>query len=147
MVSVSVATSETTSADASEPPRSPKVSDSDRYKLKTTNHNVHDAVNLVKSYARARFVETVDLAIRLGVDPRKPNQSIKSVAKLPHGTGKSVRVAVFAMGDDVQAAKDAGADIVGGDDLIKIIQSGDISFDRAIATPEMMIQVSKIGKV
>lgn len=109
--------------------------------------NIYDVFGPLRQYATAKFDETVEIAVKLAVDPRKPNQSIKSVAKLPFGTGKKVRVAVFATGEDVQIARDAGADVVGSDDLIKSIQSGDINFDRIIATPEMMGSVGKIGKV
>ena len=109
--------------------------------------NVYDSLKIMKTHAKAKFDETVDIAVKLNVDPRKPNQSIKSTAKLPFGTGKKVRVAVFATGEDAQLARDAGADIVGGEDLIKIIQGGEIAFDRAISTPEMMSSIVKIGKV
>lgn len=85
--------------------------------------------------------------VNLGVDPRKPNQSIKGVAVLPSGSGKVIRVAVFAQGNDVQAALDAGASVVGSDDLLARIQSGDLPFERVIATPEMMTMVSKVGKI
>lgn len=109
--------------------------------------NIYNIFPTLRQYATAKFDETVEMAVKLAVDPRKPNQSIKGVAKLPSGTGKKVRVAVFATGDDLQKAREAGADVVGSDDLIQSIQSGNINFDRVIATPEMMAQVSKIGKV
>ena len=119
----------------------------------------------MKQFATARFDETVDLAVNLGVDPRKPNQSIKGVARLPHGNGKKVRVAVFATGAqyfsttfadalthliagaDAEAALAAGADVVGSTDLIARIQAGELPFDRAIATPSMMSIVSKVGRI
>ena len=97
--------------------------------------------------ATARFDETVDMAINLGVDPRKPNQSVKGMARLPHGTGKKVRIAVFASGADAEAALAAGADVVGSTDLISRIQGGEMGFDRLIATPDMMAMVAKIGKI
>lgn len=109
--------------------------------------NVFDAVDIVKNSTWAKFDETFDIAVRLGVDPRKPNQAIKGVATLPSGTGKTVRVAVFAQGADAQAALDAGANVVGAEDLVARIQAGDIAFDRAIATPELMPLVGKIGKI
>lgn len=109
--------------------------------------NVHLAIDLVKEKSWVRFNETVDVAVRLGVDPRKPNQSVKGVAVLPHGTGKVVRIGVFASGGDAQDAIDAGADVVGGQDLIARVQAGEIPFDRVIATPEMMALVSKVGRV
>ena len=109
--------------------------------------NVFDAVDIVKKSTRAKFDETFDIAVRLGVDPRKPNQAIKGVAVLPSGTGKVVRIAVFAQGADAQAALDAGANVVGAEDLVARIQAGEIAFDRAIATPEMMPLVGKIGKI
>lgn len=116
-------------------------------KSKFEKVNIFDAVDIVKKSSWAKFDETFDIAVRLGVDPRKPNQAIKGVATLPSGTGKVVRIAVFAQGADAQAAVDAGANIVGAEDLVARIQAGDIGFDRAIATPEMMPLVGKIGKI
>jgi len=112
-----------------------------------TGHNIHDAVALLRETAWAKFDETVEVAVNLNLDPRKPNQSIKGVARLPHGVGKVVRVAVFAGGESATAAKEAGADVVGGEDLVARIQGGDLPFDTIIATPEMMSMVSKIGKI
>ena len=109
--------------------------------------NINDAFGIVKKHAWARFDETVEAIVGLDVDPRKPNQSIKGVAQLPNGNGKKVVVAVFARDSDQKAALDAGADIVGAEDLIARVQAGDIPFQRAIATPEMMSALSKIGKV
>jgi ribosomal protein L1 len=109
--------------------------------------NINDAFGIVKKHAWARFDETVEAIVGLDVDPRKPNQSIKGVAQLPNGNGKKVVVAVFAKDSDQKAALDAGADIVGAEDLIARVQAGDIPFQRAIATPEMMSALSKIGKV
>jgi len=100
-----------------------------------------------KEGKQRKFAETVDLAIQLGVDPRKPNQSVRGVQTLPNGTGKAVRVAVFARGDDAEAAKAAGAAIVGAEELVKAIQDGDLAFDRCIATPEVMPLVSRVARV
>lgn len=109
--------------------------------------NIYDAIDIVKKSNWAKFDESVEIIVNLGVDPRKPNQAIKGVAKLPHGVGKIVRVAVFAQGSDVQAAKDAGADAVGSDELVARVQAGDFPFDSVIATPEMMPTLGKIGKL
>lgn len=109
--------------------------------------NVNDAVVKLREASWAKFDETVELAVSLNLDPRKPNQSIKGVARLPHGVGKVVRVAVFATAENATAAKQAGADVVGTEDLLARIQSGDMPFDTIIATPDMMSMVSKIGKV
>ena len=108
--------------------------------LATVLHNA-------KEGKQRKFAETVDLAIQLGVDPRKPNQSVRGVQTLPNGTGKAVRVAVFARGDDAEAAKAAGAAIVGAEELVKAIQDGDLAFDRCIATPEVMPLVSRVARV
>lgn len=116
-------------------------------KVKIPSQNINNAFDIVKKNVWARFDETVEAIVCLAVDPRKPNQSIKGVAQLPNGNGKKVVVAVFAKDADQKAARDAGADIVGAEDLILKIQSGDISFQRAIATPDMMPALSKIGKV
>jgi len=106
-----------------------------------------EALGLVKSMSRAKFDETVELAVRLGVDPRKADQIVRGTVALPHGTGKTVRVVVFAAGDDASAARDAGADVVGADDLIERVLAGFLDFDVAIATPELMPQVGKLGRV
>jgi large subunit ribosomal protein L1 len=105
------------------------------------------AVALVKSGAKAKFDETIDLAVNLGVDPRHSDQMVRGMVTLPHGTGKTIRVAVFAQGDKAEEAKKAGADIVGSDDLAKEIEAGKMDFDRCIATPDMMVLVGKLGKV
>jgi large subunit ribosomal protein L1 len=109
--------------------------------------NIHEAIDAVKSNAWARFVEGVDIAVKLNLDPRKSNQNIKGVAKLPSGTGRAKRVAVIATGDDASKATAAGADLVGSDDLLKAITAGEINFDALIATPEMMGQVGKLGRI
>jgi len=105
------------------------------------------ALALVKETAFAKFDETVDVSIRLGVDPRKADQMVRGAVVLPNGLGKTVRVLVFAKGEKAQEAKDAGADHVGGDDLVEKIQGGWFDFDTAIATPDMMGTVGKIGKL
>jgi len=107
-----------------------------------------EALDLVKSLAPAKFDETVELAVRLGVDPRQADQNVRGTVVLPHGTGKSVRVVVFAKGDKAKEAQDAGADFVGADDIVKKIQEEQwLDFDTAIATPDMMAQVGRLGKV
>jgi large subunit ribosomal protein L1 len=111
------------------------------------NINIHEALDVLKGLTWAKFDETIDISVNLNLDPRKPNQSIKGVAKLPSGTGKTIRVAVFAQGDDAVAATAAGADIVGAEDLLQRIQGGDLGFDTLIATPDMMGMVGKLGRV
>lgn len=106
-----------------------------------------EAFELIVRMASATFDEGVDLAIRLGVDPRKADQMVRGTVALPEGTGKDVRVAVFAAGDAAQEARDAGADIVGADDLAERIQAGEMDFDLAIATPDMMPLVGRLGRV
>ncbi len=105
------------------------------------------AVELAKKTARAKFDETVELHLRMGVDPRNANQQVRGVALLPYGLGKTVRVLVFAQGEAERIATQAGADVVGGDDLIKKVEEGFLEFDTAIATPDMMGRVGKLGKV
>jgi large subunit ribosomal protein L1 len=105
-----------------------------------------EALDLVKSLARARFDETVELAVRLGVDPRRADQVVRGTVSLPAGTGKPVRVAVFAAGDAAEAARGAGADIVGADDLVARVDGGFMDFDVAIATPDLMGQVGRLGR-
>ncbi len=105
-----------------------------------------EAVTLVKSMASAKFDETVDVAVRLGVDPRKADQMVRGTVALPSGTGKNIRVAVFAAGEAAQAARDAGADIVGADELAAEIEKGNFNFDLAIATPDMMPLVGRLGR-
>lgn len=108
---------------------------------------VDDAVKLVKANAKAKFDETIEIAMNLGVDPRHADQMVRGVVSLPNGTGKTVRVAVFARGPKAEEAQAAGADIVGAEDLMEIVQSGKIDFDRCIATPDMMPIVGRLGKV
>ncbi|MCH8467316.1 MAG: 50S ribosomal protein L1 [Roseinatronobacter sp.] len=111
------------------------------------NLSVEAAITLVKSNASAKFDETVEIAMNLGVDPRHADQMVRGVVNLPNGTGKTVRVAVFARGPKADEAKAAGADIVGAEDLMETIQSGKIEFDRCIATPDMMPIVGRLGKI
>lgn len=106
-----------------------------------------DAVALLKKFSSSNFVESCDVALKLGIDARKSDQSVRGAASLPHGTGKTVRVAVFAQGDNVEKAKAAGADIVGFDDLAEDIKKGDINFDVLIATPDAMRLVGQLGQI
>jgi large subunit ribosomal protein L1 len=106
-----------------------------------------EAIDLVKQLATAKFDETVELAVRLGVDPRKADQMVRGTVSLPAGSGKSVRVAVFAAGPAATEAREAGADVVGADDLVERVQGGFMDFDVAIATPDMMGQVGKLGRL
>jgi large subunit ribosomal protein L1 len=106
-----------------------------------------EAVKLVKDRASAKFDETIEIAMNLGVDPRHADQMVRGVVNLPNGTGRSVRVAVFARGAKADEAKAAGADIVGAEDLVETVQKGEINFDRCIATPDMMPLVGRLGKV
>ncbi|WP_223421343.1 50S ribosomal protein L1 [Tateyamaria pelophila] len=111
------------------------------------NLTVEEAVALIKGNASAKFDETVEIAMNLGVDPRHADQMVRGVVGLPNGTGKDVRVAVFARGAKAEEAQAAGADIVGAEDLMEIVQGGKIEFDRCIATPDMMPVVGRLGKV
>jgi large subunit ribosomal protein L1 len=115
----------------------------DREKL----YPLDEAVKLIKQNAKAKFDETIELALNLGVDPRHADQMVRGAVNLPHGTGKTLRVAVFAKGDKAEEAKAAGADVVGADDLAQAIQGGEINFDRCIATPDMMPVVGRLGRV
>jgi large subunit ribosomal protein L1 len=105
------------------------------------------AIALVKSAATAKFDESVEVALNLGVDPRHADQMVRGTADLPHGTGKSVRVAVFARGDKAEEAKAAGADLVGAEDLAQAVQEGEMNFDRCIATPDLMPVVGRLGRI
>jgi len=115
----------------------------DRKKLYTLN----DALKMVRDRAKAKFDETIEVAFNLGVDPRHADQMVRGVVNLPNGTGKTVRVAVFAKDAKADEARKAGADIVGAEDLVAIVQSGKIEFDRVIATPDMMPLVGRLGKI
>ncbi|HXS48683.1 MAG TPA: 50S ribosomal protein L1 [Sphingomicrobium sp.] len=110
-------------------------------------YGVDEAISLVKGNATAKFDETVEVALNLGVDPRHADQMVRGVVSLPKGTGKTVRVAVFAKGGKADEAKAAGADVVGAEDLMEKVQGGQIDFDRVIATPDMMGVVGRLGKV
>ena len=111
------------------------------------NLSIEDAVSLVKSNAQAKFDETIEIALNLGVDTRHADQMVRGVVGLPNGTGKTVRVAVFARDAKADEAKAAGADVVGAEDLMQTVQGGTIDFDRCIATPDMMPVVGRLGKV
>jgi large subunit ribosomal protein L1 len=108
---------------------------------------LEDAVKSLKLNASAKFDETIEVAMNLGIDPRHSDQQVRGVVQLPHGTGKSVRVAVFAKGDKADEAKAAGADIVGAEDLAERVQAGEMDFDRCVATPDMMAIVGRLGKI
>jgi large subunit ribosomal protein L1 len=108
---------------------------------------VQEAVKMVKDRAKAKFDETIEMAMNLGVDPRHADQMVRGVVQLPKGSGKTVRVGVFAKGAKADEAKAAGADVVGADDLAQRIQGGEIPFDRCVATPDMMAVVGKLGKI
>jgi large subunit ribosomal protein L1 len=110
-------------------------------------YTAEEAFALLSGLKIAKFDESVDVALRLGVDPRKSDQMVRGTVSLPHGTGKTVRVLVFAKGEKEKEARDAGADFVGSDDLVKQIQEGWLEFDKAIATPDMMGVVSRLGKI
>ena len=110
-------------------------------------YGINDGVELLKKLHFVRFDESVDIAVRLGVDPRHADQMVRGAVALPHGIGKSVRVLVFAKGDKVAEARDAGADFVGGADLVEKIQGGWLDFDKVVATPDMMGNVGRIGRV
>src|SRR3954469_2690411 len=114
---------------------------------KTELHEPTEAFTLVKTLATRKFDETVEVAFKLGVDPRKADQMLRSTVSLPAGTGKDVRVAVFATGDAAEEARAGGADVVGAEDLVQRVQGGFLDFDIAIATPDMMGQVGKLGRV
>jgi len=110
-------------------------------------YDLSEAVKLLKGTASAKFDETVDIAMNLGVDPKYADQMVRGVCNLPNGSGRQVRVAVFARGDKADEAKAAGADVVGAEDLVEEVQKGQINFDRCIATPDMMALVGRLGKI
>lgn len=107
----------------------------------------NEAITLVKDTAKAKFDESIEIHLRLGVDPKKAEQQVRGTVNLPHGTGKSIKIAVFAKGEKAKEAKEAGADFVGEKDLVEKIQKGWLDFDKAVATPDMMADVGKIGKI
>ncbi len=110
-------------------------------------YGIDDAVKMIKERAKAKFDETIEISMNLGIDPRHADQNVRGVVSLPNGTGKTLRVAVFAKGPKAEAAKAAGADLVGAEDLAEKVQAGEMNFDRCIATPDMMVLVGKLGKV
>jgi len=110
-------------------------------------YDAAQAVKLVKERAKAKFDETIELSLNLNIDPRKPDQNVRGTLMLPNGTGKSLRVAVFAKGEKAEEAKAAGADVIGAEDLAEKVQAGQIEFDRCIATPDMMAIVGRLGKI
>ncbi|MDO4974703.1 MAG: 50S ribosomal protein L1 [Alphaproteobacteria bacterium] len=110
-------------------------------------YSLKEAIELVKKSANAKFDETIDISIMLGIDGSKQDQAVRNVVNLPNGTGKTYRVAVFAKDQKAEEAKNAGAEIVGGDELVQMIQKGDMPFDRCIATPDMMALVGRVGKI
>jgi large subunit ribosomal protein L1 len=114
---------------------------------RTKNYPLTDAVSLVKKNAKAKFDETVEISMNLGIDPRHADQMVRGLISLPNGTGKTVRIGVFARGAKAEEATAAGADVVGADDLAEKVQAGDIAFDRCIATPDMMALVGRLGKI
>ncbi len=124
-----------------------------RYKAAIANidrdkdYSIKEAVSVVKKNASAKFDETVELAVNLGVDPRHADQMVRGVCNLPNGTGKSLRVAVFAKDAKAEEAKKAGADVVGAEDLVEQVQKGEINFDKVIATPDMMPLVGRLGQI
>jgi len=116
-------------------------------KVERRPYALAEAVDLLKEIAYVKFDQSVDIDMRLNVDPRHADQQVRGTVALPHGTGKSVRVAVFAKGEKIKEAEEAGADIVGADDLVKRVQEGFLDFDAAVATPDMMRDVGKLGRV
>jgi large subunit ribosomal protein L1 len=129
------------------PKHGKKLTDAERRYDRQAFHTPVEAVDLVKSLAPAKFDETVELAVRLGVDPRRADQMVRSTVALPSGTGRSVRVAVFAAGQAAEDARAAGADIVGADDLVERVNSGQLDWDVSIATPDMMALVGRVGRI
>ena len=113
----------------------------------TKSYPLDEAIRLIKANARAKFDETIEMSLNLGIDPRHADQMVRGLTNLPNGTGKTVRVGVFARGPKAEEAKAAGADVVGADDLAEKIQAGTIEFDRCVATPDMMGIVGRLGKI
>ena len=124
-----------------------RINDSYEQVDRDSLYGLDEAVKLLKDNAKAKFDETIELSMNLGVDPRHSDQMVRGVVSLPKGTGKAVRVAVFAKGDKADEAQAAGADVVGADDLAEKVEKGEIDFERVIATPDMMPVVGKLGKV
>jgi len=129
-------------------PKRGKKYDAERAKVdRTVDYAVEQGVSLARAAGFATFDESFDVAVRLGVNPKYSDQMVRGSVVLPHGTGKTVRVLVFAKGEKAQEATDAGADLVGAEDLIEKIQGGFLDFDKAIATPDMMAKVGKVGRI
>ena len=128
-------------------PKAKRYVDASRMFDRSQAYSPADALRILKEMPAPKYDETVELAIRLGVDPRNADQMVRGTVTLPHGTGKSVRVAAFAAGDGARQARDAGADVVGGEDLLEDVLKGNIDFDAAVATPDMMPVVGKAGRV
>jgi len=128
-------------------PKAKRYVDASRMFDRSQAYSPADALRILKEMPAPKFDETVELGIRLGVDPRNADQMVRGTVTLPHGTGKSVRVAAFAAGDAARQARDAGADVVGGEDLLEDVLKGNIDFDAAVATPDMMPVVGKAGRV
>ena len=124
-----------------------RYTDSSRMFDRDQHYAPTDAIRILKEMPAAKFDESVEVAVRLGVDPRKADQMVRGTVSLPHGTGKEIRVAAFAQGDKAREAEEAGADVVGGEELIGEVQKGTIDFDAAVATPDMMPVVGKAGRV
>ena len=114
---------------------------------RSKSYPLRDAITLVKSLSKAKFDETIEMSMNLGIDPRHADQMVRGLTSLPNGTGKNVRVGVFARGAKAEEAQAAGADVVGAEDLMEKVQAGDIGFDRCIATPDMMGIVGRLGKI
>jgi large subunit ribosomal protein L1 len=127
-------------------PQGKKYKDASKRYDRMAFHTPAEAVDLVKSLAPAKFDETVELAVRLGVDPRRADQMVRGTVALPSGTGRTVRVAVFASGEQAEAARAAGADIVGADDLVALVEADKMDWDVSIATPDMMALVGRVGR-
>jgi len=127
--------------------KSKRFSQADEQIDRQKKYEIEEAVTLLKSLPETKFDQSVDIAVRLGVNPKHADQMVRGAVTLPHGTGKTVRVAVFAKGEKEKEATDAGADVVGADDLVEKIQGGWLEFDTTIATPDMMGQVGRLGKV
>jgi large subunit ribosomal protein L1 len=127
--------------------RAKRYADASRMFDRSELYSPTDAIRILKQMPAPKFDETVELSIRLGVDPRKADQMVRGTVSLPHGTGRSVRVAAFAAGDKAREATEAGADLVGGEDLVEEVQKGNIEFDAAVATPDMMPVVGKAGRI